>query len=43
MQTLYKNKDKKYVGRRLYLVGAFICTRMIGRYLEGEYNRRFGK
>ena len=39
MQTLYQNKDKKYISEKTSTVDFIVCTERIGRYLEGKYNR----
>ena len=40
MQVIHKNEDKGSSSRRANPVDVVICTRRIGRYLEGEYIRR---
>jgi len=43
MLIIYQNEDKKYKSKETSLVNFVICIEKISRYLEEEYNRRFGE
>jgi len=40
--TSYMDKDKRSNNKRADLIDTIICTGRIGRYIEGEFFRRFG-
>ena len=43
MQIIYQNEDEESSSRRADIIDPFICIEGIGRYIEGEYIKRFGR
>ena len=43
MQTICKNEDERSSSRGTNTIGSLICTREIGRCVEGEYIIRLGR
>ena len=41
MQVISENKDERSSSRGASTMDSIICIREIGRYMEGEYIRRF--
>ena len=43
MQVIHQDKDKENSSRRADTMNSLICTGRIGRCMEEEYIRRFGR